>query len=374
MNGIQARFRLARPDFSLDVDLELPGRGVSALFGPSGAGKTSILRAIAGLERAPGFVRVNGATWQDDLPSPADAGFAKAGARGIFVPTHKRPLGYVFQEASLFPHLDVRRNVEYGMKRVPAAGRRVALEAAVELLGIGPLMARDPATLSGGERQRVAIARALATGPGLLLLDEPLAALDAARKAEIIPYLERLHDEWDTPIIYVSHALDEVARIADHLVLLERGRVTASGPVEALLARPDLRLAESDGAAAWIEGTIAGHDAAYHLLAVDIPGGRFLLPGPPRKAGQRVRLRIQARDVSLALDKPAASSIVNILSARVVDVRDDAPGQAIVALALGETPGPIRILARVTRKSVDALDLRSGRKLYAQVKGVAIVD
>ena len=361
MSGIEARFTLARPDFSLDVDLALPGRGVSALFGPSGAGKTSVLRAIAGLERAPGFVRVNGATWQDDL-------------RNEFVPTHRRPLGYVFQEASLFPHLDVRRNLEYGMKRVPAAERRVALEAAVELLGIGPLMARDPATLSGGERQRVAIARALATSPNLLLLDEPLAALDAPRKAEIIPYLERLHDEWDIPVLYVSHALDEVARIADHLVLLERGQVKASGPVEALLARPDLRLAEGDGAAAWIEGTIAGHDAAYHLLSVDIPGGRFLLPGPPRKAGQRVRLRIQARDVSLALDKPAASSIVNILSARVIDVRADAPGQAVVALALGETPGPIRILARVTRKSVDALDLRPGREVYAQVKGVAVVD
>ncbi len=361
MNGIEARFTLARPDFSLDIDLALPGRGVSALFGPSGAGKTSVLRAIAGLEHAPGFVSVNGSIWQD-------------AARNDFVPTYKRPLGYVFQEASLFPHLDVRRNLEYGMKRVPAAERRVALEAAVRLLGIEPLMNRDPATLSGGERQRVAIARALATSPRLLLLDEPLAALDAPRKAEIIPYLERLRDELDIPMLYVSHALDEVARIADHLVLIERGRVVASGPIDALLARPDLRFEGADGATAWIEGTIAGHDAAYHLLGVDFPGGRFFLPGAARREGQKVRLRIQARDVSLALDKPAASSIVNILPARVIEVRDEAPGQAVVALALGPEPGACRIFARVTRKSVAVLALRPGREVYAQVKGVAVVD
>jgi molybdate transport system ATP-binding protein len=361
MSGIEARLALARPDFPLDVDLSLPGRGVSALFGPSGAGKTSILRAVAGLERAAGFVRVNGATWQDD-------------ARNVFLPTHKRPLGYVFQEASLFPHLDVRCNVEYGMKRVPAAERRVALEAAVELLGIGPLMARDPATLSGGERQRVAIARALAASPSLLLLDEPLAALDAPRKAEILPYLERLHDEWDIPVLYVSHALDEVARIADHLVLLERGRVKASGSVESLLARPDLKLADGDGAAAWIEGVVADYDAAYHLLAVDGPGGRFWLPGAPRPAGTRVRLRIQARDVSLALEKSTGSSIINILPARVIEMRDEARGQVVVALALGPGTEGCRIFARVTRKSADALDLRPGREIYTQVKGIAILD
>ncbi|MBM3950629.1 MAG: molybdenum ABC transporter ATP-binding protein [Rhodospirillales bacterium] len=357
MSGIEAHLVLARPDFSLDVDLALPGRGVSALFGPSGAGKTSVLRAIAGLERAAGFVRINGATWQDD-------------SRNEFVPTHKRPLGYVFQEASLFPHLDVRRNLEYGMNRVPAAGRRVSLQAAIDLLGIGALMDRDPATLSGGERQRVAIARALATSPSLLLLDEPLAALDAARKSEVLPYLERLHDQWDIPVLYVSHALDEVARIADHLVLMDKGRVAASGPIDALLARSDLRLIEGDGAAAWIEGTVADYDAAYHLLAIDCPGGRFLLPGSSRSAGTRVRLKVQARDVSLALEKPTGSSIINILPVRVIDMRDEARGQVVVALALGSS----RIFARVTRKSADALDLRPGREVYAQIKGIAVVD
>jgi molybdate transport system ATP-binding protein len=361
MSGIEARLALARPDFALEVELALPGRGVSALFGPSGAGKTSILRAIAGLERAAGAVRVQGAAWQDD-------------ARGVFVPTHKRPLGYVFQEPSLFPHLDVLGNLEYGMKRIAAAERRVALESVVDLLDLGPLMARDPATLSGGERQRAAIARALATSPRLLLLDEPLAALDAARKAEVLPYLDRLHDELDIPVLYVSHAFDEVARIADHLVLLARGRATASGPIGELLARPDLGFGDGDGAAAWIEGTIAAHDAAYHLLAVDCPGGRFWLPGAARKAGQRVRLRIQARDVSLALARPAASSIVNILPARVIEVRAEAQGQAVVALALGPRTEGCRIFARVTRKSVDVLDLRPGREVFAQIKGIAVVD
>ncbi|MBM3732916.1 MAG: molybdenum ABC transporter ATP-binding protein [Acidimicrobiia bacterium] len=357
MSGIEARFTLARADFSLDVDLTLPGQGITAVFGPSGAGKTSVLRAIAGLERAAGFVRVNGATWQDDT-------------RNEFVPTHRRPLGYVFQEASLFPHLDVRRNLEYGMQRVPAAKRRVSLHMAIDLLGIGTLMDRDPATLSGGERQRVAIARALATSPDLLLLDEPLASLDAARKAEVLPYLERLHDQWDLPVLYVSHALDEVVRIADHLVLMDKGRVAASGSIDALLARSDLRLIEGDGAAAWIEGTVADYDAAYHLLAIDCPGGRFLLPGSSRSAGTRVRLKVQARDVSLALEKPTGSSIINILPVRVIDTRNEARGQVVVALALG----PGRIFARVTRKSADTLDLRPGREVYAQIKGIAVVD
>jgi len=185
-----------------------------------------------------------------------------------------------------------------------------------------------------------------------------------------LPYLERLHDQWDIPVLYVSHALDEVARIADHLVLMDKGRVAASGPIDALLARSDLRLIEGDGAAAWIEGTVADYDAAYHLLAIDCPGGRFLLPGSSRSAGTRVRLKVQARDVSLALEKPTGSSIINILPVRVIDMRDEARGQVVVALALGSS----RIFARVTRKSADALDLRPGREVYAQIKGIAVVD
>ena len=358
MTEIQARFKLDRPDFSLEIDVSLPGRGVSALFGPSGAGKTSCLRAVAGLDRPySSYIEVNGSVWQDD-------------ARNFFMPTHDRPLGFVFQEASLFPHMNVRRNLEYGMKRVAAARRRVSLEYVVELLGIGPLMERAPESLSGGERQRAAIARALATSPNLLLLDEPLAALDIKLKSEIIPYLERLHDELDIPVLYVSHAPDEVARLADHLVLLERGRVVTSGPLNSLLTRLDLPLAGGDSAGAWIEGEVIGYESNYHLLSIAFRGGQFHLPSKPRRVGQRVRLRIQARDVSLSLEKRTDSSIINILPARVIDLRDDALGQVMVALALGKS----RLLCRVTRKSANTLELCPGKDIYAQIKGVAIVD
>ncbi|MGH6626592.1 MAG: molybdenum ABC transporter ATP-binding protein, partial [Burkholderiaceae bacterium] len=335
MVGILARFHIAYPGFALDVDLDLPGRGVSALFGPSGCGKTTCLRAIAGLEHARGgFLQINGEVWQDD-------------ALGRFLPPHQRPLGYVFQEASLFAHLTVRGNVEYGMKRVPAPKRQVSLAQAVELLGIGHLMERRPAKLSGGERQRIAIARALATSPRLLLLDEPLAALDAQRKAEILPYLERLHSELDIPVLYVSHALDEVARLADHLVLLQAGHVSASGPTGELLTRLDLPLAHGDAAGAVIAGTVQGHDAHYHLSRVDFAGGSLqLASSAARPPGQAVRLRVQARDVSLALQPPSGSSILNILPATVAGMSEDSPGQTMVALDAGGA----RLLARLTQR------------------------
>ena len=228
--AIHAQFKLAYSGFTLDVDLDLPGRGVTALFGHSGSGKTALLRCIAGLERAnSGFLAVNGRVWQDD-------------SQRVYLPTYQRPLGYVFQEASLFPHLNVRRNLEYGMKRVPASERRASLEQAISLLGIGNLLTQLPDTLSGGERQRVAIARALAVSPQLLLMDEPLAALDQARKQEILPYLEQLHGELNIPILYVSHAADEVARLADHIVVMEAGKVLANGPLSDTLSRLDLPL------------------------------------------------------------------------------------------------------------------------------------
>ena len=359
MNRILARFHLAYPGFALDVQLDLPGRGVSALFGPSGCGKTTCLRAMAGLERARGgYLQVNDDVWQDD-------------ARGRFLPCHRRPLGYVFQEASLFPHLTVRGNVEYGMRRVPAPERRVSLAQAVDLLGIAHLMDRQPGTLSGGERQRISIARALATSPRLLLLDEPLAALDAQRKAEILPYLERLHGQLDIPVLYVSHALDEVARLADHMVLLEAGRVTASGPTGELLTRLDLPLAHGDAAGAVIAGTVQGHDPRYHLTRVDFSGGSLLLASTvARPSGQPVRLRVQARDVSLTLQPQGGTSILNILPATVVGLSDDSPGQTMVALDAGGA----RLLARLTQRSVEALALAPGLRVHAQVKGVAILD
>ena len=359
-NRIRARFKRHYPGFELDVDLDLAGRGITALFGPSGSGKTSCLRAIAGLERStPGamaYVAVNEEVWQDD-------------AKGVFVPVHQRALGYVFQDANLFTHLSVAQNLAYGLTRVPAAQRRVSLDRAVALLGIGHLMDRQPGTLSGGERQRVAIARALATSPRILLMDEPLAALDAQRKAEILPYLEQLHHELDIPVLYVSHALDEVARLADHLVLLDAGRVVASGPAGELMTRLDLSLAHGDTAGAVIDATISSHEPVYHLSMADFPGGRLCVPQQTMTVGQALRIRVQARDVSLTLEPQTGTSILNILPVTVVALSDDSPGQVMVRLDAGGTP----LLARITQKSVASLGLVAGRTIYAQVKGVAIL-
>ena len=356
---IAARLVLARPGFTLDVDLQLPGRGVTALFGPSGCGKTTCLRAIAGLVRAqPGRVEVNGEVWQDD-------------ALHIWRATHERGLGYVFQEASLFDHLSVHGNIAYGLKRTPTARRRVALEQAVELLGIGHLMERKPQALSGGERQRVAIARALATSPRLLLMDEPLAALDAQRKAEVLPYLEKLHRTLDIPVLYVSHSIDEVARLAEHLVLLQDGAVRAQGRTDELIVRLDLPLAHGDAAATVIEGTVLQHDAHDHITTVGFNGGQLQLVSPtPRAPGEPLRLRVQARDVSLARAPASDTSILNILPATVAALAEDSPGQLMVAL----DAGPTRLLARVTQRSAAALALAPGQAVFAQVKGIAIVN
>lgn len=359
MNGMELQLRLQRPTFTLDVDLHLPGQGVSALFGPSGCGKTTLLRAVAGLERAhPGRVAVHGQVWQDD-------------AQGVWRPTHERALGYVFQEASLFHHLSVRRNIEYGLNRTPAARRQIVLEQAVDLLGIAPLLERATATLSGGERQRVAIARALATSPRVLLMDEPLAALDMARKAEVLPYLERLPRELDMPILYVSHATDEVARLASHLVLLRDGKVQAQGDPAELMGTLDLPLAQGDAAATIVAGTVLAHDLEDHLTTIAFPGGRLqLVSTRQRPVGQAVRLRVQARDVSLTLSPQTGTSILNAVPAQVVALREDSPGQIMVALEAGTT----RLLARITQRSARTLCLTPGMHVVAQVKGIALLD
>jgi molybdate transport system ATP-binding protein len=348
--------------FALDVDLVLAGHGITAIFGPSGCGKTTLLRAVAGLVRPqPGRVVVNGDTWQDD-------------ALRIWRPTHRRPLGVVFQEASLFEHLDVQRNLDFGRRRVPEAERRVSLAQAVELLGIGPLLSRRPAQLSGGERQRVAIARALATSPRLLLMDEPLASLDAARKAELLPYFERLQRDLDIPMLYVTHSLDEVARLADDVLLLDAGRVLAHGATGALMTRLDLSLAHGDSASARIDGTLQALEPRHGLMSVRFAGGVIdCVQGhadPARLPGQRVRLRVQARDVSLALTHARDTSILNVLPATVQALADDGPAQVLVSLALGGTP----LLARITRKSAAALALAPGQRVFAQIKGVAVLD
>lgn len=371
---IEARLRLPRRDFTLDVALALPARGVTALFGPSGCGKTTVLRALAGLERAAGRVALGDAVWQDD-------------ASRRFVPTHRRPLGYVIQEAALFPHLDVRRNLEYGLDRIAPGARRIALGQVVALLGIGSLMARRPATLSGGERQRVAIARALATSPELLLMDEPLAALDTARKNEVLPYLERLQAELQIPIVYVSHAIDEVARLADHLVLMDQGRVVAEGPLAELLARPDLPLPMGQEAGVVLDAVVAERDAQWQLARMEVegrdggPGGanagsdadRFSLwsRDPGVALGRRVRLRVLARDVSLTRSPQVDSSIGNQLRARVESIADDDhPALALVRVRVCGQP----LLARLSRRSAHALALAPGTAVWAQVKTVALME
>lgn len=357
MSEIRANFRIDRSDFRLDVDLTLPCRGVTALFGHSGSGKTTILRAMAGLEHAPdGYFALGDAVWQDD-------------ARGIFVPTHKRSLGYVFQEASLFEHLTVEGNLEFGRKRIPESERRFKQSEVTELLGISGLLNRRPASLSGGERQRVAIARALLTAPQLLLMDEPLAALDLKRKQEILPYLERLHNELSIPIIYVSHSPDEVARLADHLVLLDTGKVVASGPLTETLARADLPQAFADDAGVVIETVVAAHEAD-ELTKLDFLDGSIYVASRPEAIGYRLRCRVHARDVSLALAKPLASSILNVFPGSVTAiVPTDTPGHVMVQVHVGTTP----LLARITERSKKSLNLQVGQPVWGQVKAVALL-
>jgi molybdate transport system ATP-binding protein len=353
---IQARFKLAYPEFTLDVDLELPGRGVTALFGHSGSGKTTLLRLIAGLAHTPdGYLAMKGEIWQDGRTC---------------LPTHKRPLGYVFQEASLFPHLTARGNLEYGMKRSVERLDPAALDHVIDLLGIGSLLDRWPYQLSGGERQRVAIARALAVKPRLLLMDEPLSALDLKRKQEILPYLERMHDELDIPVLYVSHAPDEVARLADHIVALEAGKVVAQGPLAETLARVDLPIRLGEDAGVVLEGKVAELDVQWHLARVDFAGGSLWVRDSGVPLGQHVRVRILARDISIALVAQADSSILNVLPATIEQLADEThPALALVRLNASGVP----LVARITRRSAARLQLHPGQTVWAQIKAVALV-
>jgi molybdate transport system ATP-binding protein len=353
--SIEARFTIDRSDFLLDVDLSIPGSGVTAIFGPSGCGKTTLLRAIAGLEHtASGYLKVGEDVWQDNQQ---------------FLPPHQRPLGYVFQEPSLFAHLNVQRNIEYGVKRLKNRAQQVSLERAVELLGIGHLLARKPHQLSGGEQQRVAIARALAVSPALLLLDEPLAALDEARKQEIFPYLESLHRDLDIPVLYVSHSRQEVARLADHMVLLTAGRVRAIGLVAELFTRLDLPLAHAPDSETVIEAVVSERDDTYGINYLEFSGGRFAVAGKPLPAGETVRLQIMARDVSLTLEPQHNTSILNIFPAVVAEIVDEETAQVTVQLQVGSAS----LLSRITRKSVVSLELKPGTLVYAQVKSVALL-
>lgn len=358
---VEARYRLERPGFELDVDLRFPGRGVTGLFGPSGSGKTTLLRCLAGIERPPvARLRVAGETWEDSGAS-------------VRRPAHRRRVGYVFQEPSLFPHLDARANIAYGHSRTTASERRIGIEEAVEWLGVGPLLDRKPEGLSGGERQRVAIARALVTSPRLLLMDEPLAALDRPSREAILPYLERLPAHLDVPIVYVSHSLREVARLADHLVWLADGRVEAAGPAGPLVARIGAEREAGQEAAVVVEAAVRGHDDDWGLSELQGPWGPVWVRRRPVPPGAPVRVQILARDVSLGLAPEEATSILNQFPMAVAAVEAGGEPEALVRLRPRERKGPV-LLARVMRKSADRLGLAPGTEVWARVKAVAVVE
>lgn len=353
--SLKVQFDLRRNDFAMSVDLTLPDTGVTAIFGPSGSGKTTLLRAIAGLENIPGSnISFQHQQWQ---------------SQSEFVPAHQRDIGYVFQQPSLFSHLSVKKNLEYGLQRVHESRRRVSLDNAVELLAIGDLLERAPNTLSGGEQQRVAIARTLAVSPKLLLMDEPLSSLDNKLKLEILPYLESLQKELSIPILYVSHATDEVARLADNLVILKSGEVLGSGPVQDMLTRLDLPLSHRKDAETLIHATVIATDEEFGLSSLECNGMTFTVAGADLKPGDSARLRIAAHDVSITLDKQSGTSIQNIFPVTVMELQEENPAQVMIKLQLGDK----YLLARLTRKSIEELSIAPGKRVFAQIKSVAVL-
>lgn len=351
---IRATFNLDYGDFQLDVDLQLPASGITVLFGHSGSGKTSLLRCIAGLQKTPhGFLSINGNVWQDEK---------------LCLATHQRALGYVFQDANLFAHLSVRDNLTYGLKRLKRPTHGAEFDAICDLLGITSLLSRKPEGLSGGEKQRVAIARALLLKPELLLMDEPLASLDEQRKQDILPYLQRLHQQLNIPVLYVTHSQAEVLQLADYLVLLERGKVLASGTLNDTLNRLDLALASDKLAASVWQVTLTAQDQVYQLSELSFTGGSLFLPFVAAPMGSRFRLQIQARDVSITLEAAQHSSILNILPAHIIEIHHQ-QGLTLVRLQVGEQT----LLAHITRKSAELLQLHSDMAVYVQIKGCSLL-
>lgn len=343
-------------NFSIDVSFQAPD-GITALFGRSGTGKTTVVNAVAGLLRPDrGRICVNGSVLLDTDAS-------------INVAVHARRVGYVFQDARLFPHLTVRQNLLFGARFNPLAGAKNSLDQVVDLLGIAPLLGRRPGTLSGGEKQRVAIGRALLSVPRILLMDEPLAALDEARKAEIMPYLERLRDEFDIPILYVSHVVPEVARLATTLVALSDGRVARHGPAAEVLADPNtFPLLGRQEAGSLLVASVVGHDRADGLTELSFSGGCIYAPYFQAAPGSTHRVRVRARDIILALRPPEETSALNILPATVREIGAQEGAIVDVSVQCGTTD----LLARITRRSLKRLDLREGTRCFAILKSVAV--
>ncbi|MBX3177157.1 MAG: molybdenum ABC transporter ATP-binding protein [Candidatus Hydrogenedentes bacterium] len=358
MSGLTVDINLELPGFKLAARFDVPEVRVIGVFGPSGSGKTTLLRAVAGLERrARGHIRMRGETWLDSRA-------------GVCVPAHKRRAGYVFQEPSLFPHLDVRGNLEYGLRRVPPGARQVAFDDAVDCLGIAALLSRSTAALSGGERQRVAMARAILTSPRLLLMDEPVASLDESSRAAVLPYVARLHDALGVPVMYVSHNVRELARLAHTVVRVEAGHATDAGATGPFLERLAHRPEEGGDAMALLEVTQVRHDAGYHLSEGQSPFGPLWMPGASRGT---VRVQIRARDVSIGLHHDPESSVLNQWPAEVREIQAAGPGQMLVHLGPPGDPRGPGLVALITAKSRDALALAPGKLVYARVKGVQTV-
>lgn len=356
MNGLIAEFTLDQGDFRLNTRIEGPARGVLGVFGPSGSGKTTLLRCLAGLEKhARGYLRVGELLWHND-------------AQRIFVPPHKRAIGYVFQDGRLFPHLSVHDNLQFGARRSSQAHDPSVWQRTVELLGIGHLLQRHPHNLSGGEQQRVAIGRALLRQPRLLLMDEPMASLDAQRKAEILPYLEALHQELSIPLVYVTHSVGEIVHLADHLILMSNGEIRAAGALLDILPRLDLPLAHTADASVALETTVADHEPRYQLTRLRFDGGELSVTQHDAAIGGKVRVLIQARDVSLACSRATDSSVLNILEATIEDIAHESGGRTLVRMRAGSAP----LLARITRKSFDRMQLMPGMRIYAQIKSIAL--
>ena len=352
---IETSVRLQRADFHLRADIAVPARGVTALFGPSGAGKTTLLRTFAGFEPGSGRISVAGEIWQDD---------------DFFLPPHERPVGYVFQESSLFSHLSVAGNLDYGLRRVAPEQRRISRGDAIDMLGLGRLLGRRPDALSGGERKRVAIGRALLRSPRLLLLDEPLASLDLQHKRELMPYLETMHAELNMPVLYVSHVPDEVARLADTLVLIDNGSAYAAGPTNEILTSFALPVAHEYDASAIIETTPGDYDPEFDLTPLQFDGSELQVPGNITASEGKLRVRILARDVSITLDRQSDTSILNIVPATVLEIAEEGGAQVLLRLDAGGTV----ILARITRKSAATLQIEPGQQVYAQIKTVALLE
>jgi molybdate transport system ATP-binding protein len=354
--SVDLRYVLERADFALDVDLTIPMQGITGIFGQSGSGKTTLLRCLAGLEKpTTGRLAIDGDVWQDTV---------KKVSRAI----HERQIGYVFQEPRLFGHLNVRQNLDYGRRRNRERHNSVEVDQVVDLLGLARLLDRAPGELSGGEAQRVAIARALLRAPRLVLMDEPLAALDRARKDEILPFLDRLHAELSLPILYVSHSIEEVCRLCDHLVVMDQGKVEADGDLQSVLVNLEQPLLAGEEAGSVIEGVVDAYDPHYDLTRLKFSGDRLLIPGRIGDPGAKFRLRIRANDVSLCRTRPVDSTIMNIIPVTVDRLHYDKGPYALVRLKAGDD----LLTARLTRRSCDEMGLQQGEQLLAQIKSVAV--